>query len=296
MDASGKNALNKFVQLAKISVLEMLVRTSWPCLMLTTQHRMASGSFDLAKKVIYKNILDADFSYGPDAQLSKSLPARMIEQWVVKRFKAKESPAGKASQSFFTVREPCTTEPTTKSRYNTDHVAATVKLSNAIFNEFPGLCGSKVVIITPYRMNLQFLEDASKAQDLHPKCQEVEINTPFSFHGCEGVTVDFCMTLNQETGSLFVQDPHRVCIGLTRHECALFMVGDIHTTNTIQSARKRMYGDGNSGEALSMGSGRRPALKEAVEYLWVAQRVVAFSPRGEVISLPNLEVAPALGA
>ena len=50
----AKKALNAFSQLAKVSILEQLKRTGWPCFVLDGQHRIVNGGFDVARDATYK--------------------------------------------------------------------------------------------------------------------------------------------------------------------------------------------------------------------------------------------------
>lgn len=68
-------------------------------------------------------------------------------------------------------------------------------------------------------------------KDLPKECKNVTVNTAESFQGREGNIVLFVLSVHEETGPLFLADPHRICVGLTRHRPALIVVGDIETAD-----------------------------------------------------------------
>jgi hypothetical protein len=70
--------MNPFLDLARVSILEWLKRTGWPVLLLARQHRIVSGGFDMAKKVIYGDIPDDQFSYGDRTCLDFDHPDNMF--------------------------------------------------------------------------------------------------------------------------------------------------------------------------------------------------------------------------
>jgi len=117
-----------------------------------------------------------------------------------------------------------------------------------------GLKGSDFVVVTPYRASLDQIQLALQDSKLPAECKNVEVSTTDSFQGGEGTIVIFVLTVNAGTGPQFVAgmipifplkavglltfwtDPHRVCLGITRHKAALVVVGDIDTVAKSKSA------------------------------------------------------------
>lgn len=110
-------ATNSFAQLARVSVLEHLKRTGWPCFVLTRQHRIVNGGFDVAISTNYREIADK-LTYSDRASLANVKHAAAVEQWLVARFKLQPAPQGKAFGAFLSHPGQCVVNRTTKSRGN----------------------------------------------------------------------------------------------------------------------------------------------------------------------------------
>ncbi len=78
-------------------MLQLLKRTGWPCFVLTTQHRMVNGGFDLAQEVVYRDRNHANFSKRDQESLDKELLARDIDARLSLEFRATQSPVGKGA-------------------------------------------------------------------------------------------------------------------------------------------------------------------------------------------------------
>ncbi|KAK4031849.1 AAA domain-containing protein [Parachaetomium inaequale] len=229
---------------AKVSILEKLQRSGWPSFILTNQYRIVSGSFDLARTIIYPGI--KDFQYAESAALTNHPMATQIETWVTSTYQAAPSPPGKILPLFFHCNgAQCLVDEAVGSRYNDRHNGLVVKLVLGLRGL--GVKASDIVVITPYWANLGRLEMALKAGH----CRVVVVSTTDAFQGQEGLVVIFDLVVNRATGPLFVQDPHRICVGATRHVGALFVVGDINTVSDLV-ARGEVPVRSDTGQTLSV--------------------------------------------
>jgi hypothetical protein len=214
--------VNVYSNQSKVSVLEKLRRSGWPCFILTTQYRIVRGSFDLAQSIIYPDIKGL-FEYGESTALEHHPMATKIETWVTMEYKASASPAGKILPLFFHCHgSRCEVDKAMASRYNKRQNELVVKLVWGLVGL--GVTTSDIVVITPYRANLKRLEMALQAAGY-----DVAVSTTDSYQGREGLVVILALVVDSTTGPLFVADPHRICVGTTRHVGALFVVGDINS-------------------------------------------------------------------
>ncbi|RBR25011.1 uncharacterized protein FIESC28_02281 [Fusarium coffeatum] len=87
-----------------------------------------------------------------------------------------------------------------------------------------------IVMITPYRGNLECLESIrnAKAKGI-PDIANIPINTTDSFQGRSGYVVILVLGVNQSSGPRFVANKNRLCVGTTRHVGALFVFGEVDT-------------------------------------------------------------------
>ncbi|KAH6614653.1 AAA domain-containing protein [Chaetomium sp. MPI-SDFR-AT-0129] len=269
--------VNPFSAIARASVLEYLKRTGWPCLVLARQHRIVSGGFDLAKDVIYDDIPDDQFSYGDRTALGFDHPdikvAVKVEHFVRVRYGAQTSPQGKVLPLFMHCPGSPAEDPTTKSRYNETQNAVAVELLVALFEQNIITKSDQVTVITPYRGNLAHLQTALKTAS-HPLCAGVEVNTTDSIQGREAPVVIFVTVVSAVT------DYHRLCVGLTRHKSALFVVGDLATAKAGGSGPKGHLEEGVVVES-NAAANTRSSFFRMTEWFRAKSRFVAVAPRGQ---------------
>jgi hypothetical protein len=229
--------INVYSHQGKVSVLEKLRRSGWPSFILTTQYRIVRGSFDLAQSIIYPDIENL-FQYGETTTLEHHPMAMKIERWVTMEYKASASPVGTILPLFFHCRgSRCEVDKGMGSRYNERQNALVVKLVRGLVGL--GITTSDIVVITPYRANLNRLEIALQAADC-----DVAVSTADSYQGREGLVVVLALVVDSTTGPLFVADPHRICVAITRHVGALFVVGDINSaSNTKDKTEEAVRSD-----------------------------------------------------
>ncbi|EAQ84087.1 hypothetical protein CHGG_10491 [Chaetomium globosum CBS 148.51] len=224
--------VNVYSHQSKASVLEKLRRSGWQRFILTTQYRIVRGSFDLAQSIIYPDIKNL-FEYGETTALEHHPITTKIETWVTTEYKVSASPAGTILPLFFHYHDShCEVDKDMGSRYNKPQNALVVKLVRDLVNL--GVTTSDIVVITPYRANLDRLEKTLKAAGC-----DVAVSTIDSRQGREGLVVVLALVVDRTTNPLFVVDPHRICVATTRHVGALFVVGDI---NSAGDARDRAEG------------------------------------------------------
>ncbi|KAK4031219.1 P-loop containing nucleoside triphosphate hydrolase protein [Parachaetomium inaequale] len=248
--------VNMFSTQSKVSVLEKLERSGWLCFVLSTQYRMAFGSFDLAGSIIYPGV--KDFKYAESTALANHPMATKIETWAVSTFRATPSPAGKVLPLFIHCgNSRCLVDEAAGSRYNDRQNGLVVNLVQGLLEL--GVESSDIAVITPYRSNLARLEQALKHKD-------VAVNTTDSFPGGQASVIIFALVVDQTSGPLFVQDTHRLCVGITSHVDALFVVGDINTVGNLRA---------KGANALS---GRNTVFYGLLRYFVDNQRVVYGTP------------------
>jgi len=229
------NFMNMFSLHARISILEHVKRSGWPCFVLNTQYRIVPGGFDVARQTIYPDVVG--FQYAPSVSLQNHPQASKIEAWALNRYNPgmkyaspRSSPTGKVLPWFISCDAPCKQPEGVRSRYNLGQNSIAIELVEDLLQANLGLrpASDDIVIITPYRENVRLLREELEKHPL-ATCRTVSVNTADSFQGREGQVVVFVMCVSAGTGALFVAQPHRLCVGLTRHQMALFIVGDIHT-------------------------------------------------------------------
>ncbi|KAK1833597.1 hypothetical protein QBC39DRAFT_380460 [Podospora conica] len=261
-------ATNSFAQLARVSVLEQLKRTGWPCFVLTRQHRIAKGGFDVAIFTTYKGISDR-LTYSNRASLANVEYAAAVEEWLVKRFTLKPAPPGNAFGAFLS------------------HPGRCVSMLVAGL----GLKGSDFVVVTPYRAGRDQIQLALQDSNLPDECRSVKVDTIDSFQGGESTIVIFVLIVNAETGAQFVADPHRVCVGITRHKAALLVVGDIDTASGWTNRTHRGRGDG--GQETNAAMSKKSAFGDLLDW-FVSKRRMARVSRPEDLA-PAVPSAQAPG-
>ncbi|KAK3934634.1 hypothetical protein QBC46DRAFT_426539 [Diplogelasinospora grovesii] len=238
--------LNAFAQFAKVSVLEQIKRTGWPCLVLTCQRRIVSGGFDIAKEVIYKEIGHDEFSYGDRTSSETNPEAQKIKTWLVNKYRATTSPQGKVLPMFFHCPD--------------------------------------IVIVTPYQGNLEQLEAALRSPDRQPERAQVKFNTTDSFRAREGLIVIFILVITAAMGPLLVAGPHRICVGLIRHKGALFIVGGITTVSS--TSKDQGWSRSLLAARCKVWPRSRPPPLVVVKVVVVAQLGVATRRRVEAAEGP----------
>lgn len=148
----------------------------------------------------------------------------------MKNARPRSSPIGKVLPWFISCDAPCKQREGVRSRYNSGQNSVAVKLVEDLLQANLGLrpASDDIVIITPYRENVRLLRETLEKHRL-ASCRTISVNTADSFQGRERQVVVFAMCVAWKTGALFVAQSRRLCVGLTRHQMALFIVGDIRT-------------------------------------------------------------------
>lgn len=222
----GGVCVNMFAYQSTISVLEKLRKSGWPCFVLSTQHRIVKGSFDLAQSIIYPDI--RNFEYAPTTAIENHPMAVKIEKWVRAAYKAPPSPEDNILPVFFHCHgSKCQVDKSAGSRYNDTQNGLVIKLVRGLLDL--GVNAADIVVITPYRANLARLELALVSSGCN-----VTVNTADSFQGREGLVVVLCLVVDRHSGPQFVADPHRICVATTRHVGAVFVVGDINSAKDVK--------------------------------------------------------------
>jgi superfamily I DNA and/or RNA helicase len=97
----------------------------------------------------------------------------------------------------------------------------------------------------------------------------VPVDTADWIQGKEAFVAVFNMTVTAKHRLLFVQDPQRICVGITRHVGALFIVGDINSV-TDRHVRVEELVVSDDGQSLS---GKKTMFRDFVRY-FVSKRGV----------------------
>lgn len=245
---------------------------------LNVQFRTVSGCFDVTRDVIYHDV--PDFKYAENTSYPEFT---RIETWVRTKYQAPPCPPGKILPLFFDcVNSECLLDEDTGSRYNLAQNSTAIAIIEAMLEANLGLKGSGVVVITPYRSNLGKLQQAFKRHN-QPACRDVVVNTTDSFQGREGLVVVFVLCVTAKTGPLFVADPHRICVGITRQVGALFVVGDILTLPPNAAAAELRTGQTIRTDAGQPVSIKKDVFQSLLGYFRCKQRVVSLSASGEVL-------------
>ena len=91
--------------------------------------------------------------------------------------------------------------------------------------------------MTPYRSNRFSLRDELRSAVFY----EIEVRSTDTFQRNEAKVVIVVLVVDQKTGaSVFMSDPYRLCMLLTRHTGSLFTIGDIGTESRHGSSFSSM--------------------------------------------------------
>ncbi|KAK8036926.1 hypothetical protein PG991_001240 [Apiospora marii] len=220
---------NRFAADTRVSILEHMKMTGHPFFQLNRQMRIVEGGFDLAREIIYPHV--KDFTYADSAKLENQPLARKIESWMGEQYSL--------------------TSPL--ARYNDAQNAVAINtIAKMVSSRL--VDADQVAIITPYRANLERLEKALKAHD-NESIRSIAVNTTDSPLGQENSVVFLVCTVDEMTGPLFVANIQRICVSITRHVAALFVVGDIKTVSQDEPDRELNKGNevrGDNGEYMTV--------------------------------------------
>ncbi|KAK8106902.1 uncharacterized protein PG998_008915 [Apiospora kogelbergensis] len=109
-------------------------------------------------------------------------------------------------------------------------------------------------VITPYRANVNKLEEALKALS-HQPLNSIDANTTVSFQSREADVITFVLTVVDATGPLFTDNIRITCVGITSDIGALFAVGNISTAPRDEDLRvlnKATDVKGDDGEEMTV--------------------------------------------
>lgn len=212
---------NKFARHAAVSILQHLKNFGYPCLVLNKQERIVHGLFDVARDLIYPHI--EDVTYAESTQLINNPVASQLKIWSENKYSL-TSPKNKVLPVFLECAGECVTD-SKGSRWNDKQNNVAVDLIRDMLNENEGVIAPEnVVVITPYDANLGRLRKAV--------CRGVKngdrviTSTIDAFQGQEGQVVVLVLAVNQKSGPGFMVTEPRICLSITRHTSALFVVGD----------------------------------------------------------------------
>ncbi|KAJ4271378.1 hypothetical protein NW762_000080 [Fusarium torreyae] len=145
------------------------------------------------------------------------------------------------------------------SPYNPDQNFCAVQLIRELIVKL-GLAPEDIVPITPYRENLKHLEQALKQVASDPagpaSLSDVAPATTGSLQGREGQVVILVLVVTQENSPQFVANRHHICVGITRHSGALFIIGDINTVSAGAPAAELNRAEHHEGEEGEVESSR----------------------------------------
>lgn len=250
-DSEG-NFVNRLGEQGKISPLEWFKATGWSVYRLRTQLRMARGLFELSHSEVYS---DLPFTYGDGCDVT--LPAhslgRELESFIQSKYPNVGSPAPGTLMPVFVHCEGsrCYVDDTTGSKKNPIQAKAALdflcdfiksaKLSPADL--------AKVVIITPYKANLELIAYLRKKPEYRALTPMPPAATADSFQGQEGDIAVIVMGTTEQKGPGFTTDERRLNVMLSRQKNGLIIFGDINVTTCI-------HGDNGKGKAKGKGKGR----------------------------------------
>lgn len=143
---------------------------------------------------------------------------------------------------FFNVpKSSARVEEVTLSRCNPDQNRIVFSQLEDLFRT-PGMTvkGSEVAIITPYKANVRHLEKTISSYPEGSEMRKIAVNTPHSFQAREALLVILVLVVDRTTGPVFVTD-NRLCVKLSRHSDALWVVGDLQTM-TLDNRRPDEFG------------------------------------------------------
>lgn len=238
----GKTALshrNRFTPDGKISPLEFLRGAGFPVYRMRTQLRMARDLFFLCHKNIYHDI--EHISYGPNSEISGSVHdiGRALEAYTVGKYGNgggfTAAPAGTFAPIFIQCKNAPTFMNATGSKYNRGQSTAALDFIKD-FVETQGVDASRIVIITPYKANVDVISRLRRSSyptlEAIPPCATID-----SFQGQEG---DICVVVlgtTKASGPGFTTDDGRLNVALSRQRSGLVIVGDLNTTQAVDRAK-----------------------------------------------------------
>ncbi|KAF4970728.1 hypothetical protein FSARC_2285 [Fusarium sarcochroum] len=172
------------------------------------------------------------------------------------------------------------------SRYNPDQNYCAVWLIRELITKL-GLGPEDIVAITPYRTNPQHLEQALEEKAPYPvgpaSISDVAVTTTDSFQGREGKVVVLVLVVTQDTGPQFVANRHRICVGITRHIGALFVVGDIDIVPAGAPAAVLNRAEDHEGDEGEVESVKADIFGNFLQYFRDNRDVIAFTPDNTVV-------------
>ncbi|KAI8679149.1 AAA-12 domain-containing protein [Fusarium keratoplasticum] len=239
-DETG-NDINRFGDDARVSFLSWWLHLGFPAFHLYKQYRMARGMFVLSLEFVLQVVVN-EFKYAESCELTNFSYAGDIQAYLQHTANL-VLPADTMSPVFINCHN-CV-DSVSQSRYNARAVECMVKWLRSFIGAL-GVPTDRIAAITPYRANLQHIRFRFSAE---LTLERIEVPTIDTFMGREADIVLLCPAVDKESGPGFTAHPQRLNVAITRHQTALFVVGDIDTIPAPDSGRpKRPRTEGATAE------------------------------------------------
>lgn len=225
-------------QLLEFSLLGILLARHYPYVMLTTQHRAATGVMDMANKLFYQGLLkDAgDASDEHKFPLATKLIKFMNESFPATDWESLQNQTGKPYLHLDVDSKERSHRGST-SFFNVGNTAVVFNLVEMILASIPEMTFKDITIVMPYADQKNLYDLARKeAIALFPKTDlaayeankdkwnDLTFFTTDSYQGGSNKIVIIDMVKSSRIG--FFRDPGRTCVNLTRSELGFFVVGN----------------------------------------------------------------------
>ncbi len=254
-DADG-NFLNRLANEGRVSALSFIQASGFPVYRLKTQLRMCRGMFDLAAELVYKDLGGAQYGPGCDITNPRFAAGQALEKWLQGAY---ASPAFKAPEPgtlapvwIDTRGTFCWTDPITQSRKNSKQCDMALQLI-ADFIKATGVDVSSIVIIAPYKLNVDYI-NRRLARNRYPTLAKIaEAATVDSYQGKEGDIVFLVLGTTQKTGPGFTSDANRLNVMITRQRCGLVIFGELSAIGKVGAKDRKNADKAAVKKTVTMG-------------------------------------------
>ncbi len=286
-DAEG-NSLNRFASNGRTSALGFLQASGFPTYRLKTQLRMCRGMFDHAAELVYKELGRRQYGSNCATDNPKFAAGVALEKWLQAAHPEALTAPDKGSLTpvwIDTRGTYCWTDPITQSRKNTKQCDMALTLL-ADFVRATGVDISSVVIIAPYKLNVDYI-NTRISRGRYPTLAKIsEAATVDSYQGKEGDIVFLVLGTTQKSGPGFTANDHRLNVMITRQRCGLLIFGELSVVGKIgkKESKDRKAADelAKKGVAVVGEDGelhftKTKMLRELAIRLWDGGRVLVLS-------------------
>lgn len=279
-DGHVYNQLNRD---ATVSGLEFLQASGIPVYRLRKQLRMTKALWDMVGGIIYA---DQPIVYGDqcDINLPQFDIGRHLEAFIQEQYPEVRAPAENTSSPLFIHCDGTSvfSNPVTHGKKSEDQVVVALDFASKFVKE-KNVDPSKVIILAPYKDNVQLLEQRRKQEKYANLATMRPASSIDAFQGQEADIVIVVMgTRAFNPGPGFTKDPRRLNVLLTRQRCGLVIIGDINVTGAMVKPKNAKGPKLKDGDFFVCLPGK-PKMKMTAKELWKVHKYL--HDRGRVATI-----------